>query len=99
MPATCKVITLHGNPKKPESATHIIEFPGGSIEVSRTTEGDYWAHIAVNKGQIIQDCNGFYAANGHVIGARLDRTEGQVEDIPKHGTIQHLAVRIAVQKG
>jgi len=103
MPATCKVITLKGNPGKPESATHIIEFPGGSIEVSRTTDGDYWAHIAVNTGQVLDDANGYHGANGRIVGTRIDRTIDyngpSVEDIPEHGMIQHLAVRIAVQKG
>lgn len=97
MAATCKVITLHGNPRKPESATHIIEFPGGSIEVSRTTDGEYWAHIAVNRGQKIDDCEGFHGTLAQVVDARLDRTIGHTESLPDCQTIQHIAIRISTK--
>ena len=55
MPETAKTITLKGDPKNPESAEHHIEFPGGSISVCRTSENEYWAHIYVNDGQILED--------------------------------------------
>ena len=55
MGATAKVIKLSGDPKSPESAEHIIEFPGGSISVCRTSNNEYWAHIYVNDQQIIDD--------------------------------------------
>ncbi|MHB1265894.1 MAG: hypothetical protein ACYC1S_16015, partial [Gemmatimonadaceae bacterium] len=38
--------------KRPEPAQHIIEFPGGAVEVSRTSDGSYWAHIIVHRGQV-----------------------------------------------
>lgn len=93
--ATCKVITLKGDKHKPEPATHIIEFPGGSIEVTRTTDGDYWAHIAVNRGQALDDCEGFHGNTAQVVDARIDRTVGSVEGLPDHDTIQHIAIRIS----
>ncbi len=55
MAATAKVITLKGDPKNPESTEHHIEFPGGSISVCRTSKNEYWAHIYVNNGQILDD--------------------------------------------
>lgn len=80
---TCKVqqygkgpkrIELLGDKtKRPESAQHVIEFPGGAIEVSRTTEGDYWAHIIVHRGQPIDDAQGLVSARGQVIGSRIGR--------------------------
>lgn len=39
---------LKGDKRKPESAEHIIEFPGGAIQVARLEDGTYWAHIIVN---------------------------------------------------
>lgn len=60
--------------KKPESAQHIIEFPGGAIEVSRTTDGHYWAHIIVNRDYAIADAEGRVSAIGEVIDARIDRS-------------------------
>ncbi len=96
MAETCKVITLKGDKRKPESATHIIEFPGGSIELSRTSNNEYWAHISVNRGQIIDDADGYHGDAGRIVTGRIDRTEGHVEDLPGCETIHHLAVRIAV---
>ena len=55
MAATSKTITLKGEKSNPESAEHNIEFPGGSISVCRTSENEYWAHIYVNNGQILDD--------------------------------------------
>lgn len=46
MAATAKVITLRGDKSEPESAEHIINFPGGHVAVMRTADGSYWAHIA-----------------------------------------------------
>jgi hypothetical protein len=40
------------NIEKPES---IIEFPGGSISVCRTSNNEYWAHIEVNDKQKVDD--------------------------------------------
>lgn len=48
-------ITLLGSKQKPEPAQHIIEFPGGAIEVSRCSDGvHYWAHIHINLTEVIK---------------------------------------------
>jgi hypothetical protein len=45
-----RLIELLGDKtRRPEPATHIIEFPGGAVELSRTSDGNYWAHIIVNR--------------------------------------------------
>ena len=67
-----------------EPAQHIIEFPGGAIEVSRTTDGNYWAHIIVNKGQIVDDTKGRESAFGVV-----QRTRLEMEDAPSVQRIQN----------
>jgi len=44
----CGVTELFGDPViKPEKPLTIIRFPGGHVEIARTTDGDYWVHVAV----------------------------------------------------
>lgn len=59
--------------KRPEPAQHIIEFPGGAIEVSRTSDGNYWAHIIVNHDWALADADGLRSAIGTVVGSRIMR--------------------------
>lgn len=73
-----RLIQLLGDKKRPESAQHIIEFPGGAIELSRTSDGNYWAHIIINRGQVVEDLEGLYSARGVIIGHRIDRDDGVV---------------------
>jgi hypothetical protein len=68
-----KRIALLGDKKRPESAQHVIEFPGGAIELTRTTDGDYWAHIIVNRGDVVDDADGRVSALGQVIDGRIGR--------------------------
>ena len=42
-------VRLEGNPKKPEKAYFRVAFPGGDVEVVRTTTNDYWVHVRVNR--------------------------------------------------
>ncbi len=95
MPATAKVINLKGNPNSPEPATHIITFPGGSIELSRTSENDYWVHMAVYKGVPLQEVPSM-SRTGNVIDTRIDRVHPSVvvDEIPDKETIEHIAIRI-----
>lgn len=38
-------ITFRGDRRRPEPATGVIVFPGGHVEVSRCSDGSYWAHV------------------------------------------------------
>lgn len=79
---------------KVESAMHIIEFPGGAVEVSRCTDGSYWAHIIVNqKGFDAGDGDGLNSARGVVAGSRLDVGRGP-EDIASERSLEQVAVLI-----
>ena len=66
------VLHMEGNPKRPEAAHGgMIEFPGGNVNVTRTTNGDYWVHILLNKegrGLFIPEAT----IEGMVIDARVD---------------------------
>lgn len=88
---TAKVIELFGDPKKPESAEHIITFPGGSISVCRTSKNEYWAHIKVNHDQKIDDIKQF-SKNGEIKMIRIDTIDG-VKTIDFKNT-DHFAVLI-----
>jgi hypothetical protein len=92
--APSRITLLGDKTKRPESSQHIIEFPGGAIELSRTTDGYYWAHIIVNRGQPIDDCEGLQAARGIVIDSRIDREGPEIEAIDHPGDIHQIAVLI-----
>ena len=96
MAATAKVINLHGNPAKPESAEHIITFPGGSISVCRTSNNEYWAHIAVHHGQVLDDIPS-QSKNGEVVGSRIDYdwpASPNIVEMADMDQINHIAIRI-----
>jgi len=89
-----KRIALWGDKKvKVESAEHIIEFPGGAVAVCRTTNGNYWAHIIVNRGEALEDAEGLCSARGIVLASRYDKGHG-VEDLPNDSNVSQIAVLI-----
>ena len=98
-------ITLRGDKtKKPEPAQHIIEFPGGAIELSRLDDGSYWAHIILNRAQAVDDCEGLQACTSEVVDSRIDyrwTTDvemQQVIPIPNAGDLHQIAVLILPQR-
>jgi hypothetical protein len=40
-------VELFGDITKPETATFLVYFPGGYVEITRTTTNSYWAHVGV----------------------------------------------------
>lgn len=90
-----RIELLGDKTKRPESAQHIIEFPGGAIEVSRTTDGNYWAHIIVHRGEIVDDTEGRTGAIGKIVGSRIGRSyPHDVSDIENADDIEQIAVLI-----
>lgn len=89
-----RIELLGDKTKRPEPAQHIIEFPGGAIEVSRTASGDYWAHIVVNHGFADDDQDGMHAATGDVIDSRVFRPGSGLSEVGDHQRIQQIAVLI-----
>lgn len=88
-----KTIELRSDKRKPESAQHIVKFPGGNLEVSRCQDGQYWAHIYLHRGPgtgvgIIDSV----LAHAELITAKYP---GDVIDVIEGADkFQHLAVRI-----
>jgi hypothetical protein len=92
--APTKIELLGDKTKRPEPAQHIIEFPGGAIEVSRTTDGRYWAHIIVEDER-------WGRTRGRVVGTRL-AIDGEplqeIADEPRRSGIRQIAVLIEAIK-
>src|SRR5258708_1251234 len=93
-----RIELLGDKTKRPEPATHIIEFPGGAIELSRTTDGNYWAHIIVNRDFALpDDCDGMRAAFGQIVGSRIDYdfpADPNIVDVPDAGQVRQIAILI-----
>ena len=101
MAGPSKVINLKGDKNNPESAEHIITFPGGYISVTRTSNNEYWAHIGVNHKQLLEDVSSI-SKFGQVVENRIDYDDTGVQEIAtRHRLpfINHIAVRIKTIKG
>jgi len=96
-----KIELLGDKTVRPEPATHIIEFPGGAIELSRTTQGDYWAHIIVNRDFALpDDVEGLRKAYGEIAGSRIDYefpTEPNIVEVPHAEQMRQIAILIRPQ--
>ncbi len=92
--AHARIELLGDKTKRPEPAQHIIEFPGGAIELSRTSDGRYWAHI------IVEDAR-WGRTRGQVVGTRL-AIDGEplreIVDGPRRSGIRQIAVLIEAIK-
>lgn len=84
------LIEFKGSTKNPEPSTGVIKFPGGHVEVSRCSDGTYFAHISV-------------VSEANVVNSRVDFSNSpdhkikSVQDIPHGNLINHIAVRIRNQ--
>ena len=81
----CTMI-FEGNKSKAEPSCGIIKFPGGRIEVSRTSTQTYWVHISIDNHEFI-------------VGSRIDYEYEhskihRIPEIPDQEFIQHIAVEI-----
>lgn len=88
-------VVFKGNPKNPEPSSGIIIFPGGHVEVSRSSDGTYWAHIQIQEES---DATGNPA--GEVVSSRVDYhhpygNKNGIPKVPDHEHIQHIAVRVS----
>lgn len=82
---SCMMI-FKGNKRTPEPSTGVIKFPGGFVEVTRTSEGHYWAHIGVD-------------TSDNIVHSRIDYAHGTFEEqtippIPAQDKITKIAVMI-----
>ena len=97
-PGKCAIgeFTLHGDPEiKIEKPYTLLRFPGGQIEISRTTDDRYWVHIAVNAPD---DVIGTDNRIGVIDDARIDAADRYVDpqiaqEIVK-ADVRHVAILI-----
>lgn len=81
-------IIFEGDKARPEPSTGVIKFPGGFVEVSRTSEGKYWAHIYQDESKPLSESRIDYSFEGY------EATGGKIPDIPHADKIKHIAVLV-----
>jgi hypothetical protein len=91
------VLHVRGNKSDQfEPSEHRIHFPGGFIGVTRTSNGDYWAHIAIH-----QEFDGDAEKRpGRLLDARIDQigknsSDSDLGDL-NSPNLTHLAIRVAI---
>lgn len=62
-------VRLEGNRQKPEPIYFRTCFPGGDVDVVRTSDGEYWVHVRINHPEDGADPN---RVMGELVHARLD---------------------------
>jgi len=79
----CEIV-FYGHKSSPEPQTGVISFPGGHVEVSRHSDGSYWAHVAVDDPSFI-------------VEGRIDRAYSaseSVESMASADLVKHIAVLV-----
>lgn len=94
-------VRLEGDRRNPEPESFRVTFPGGEVDVTRTSDDDYWVHLRVyeNEDAVLTDGE---RVPGQVVDARLDirgkhASETAVGDFD-HPGLYHLAVRVMRRK-
>ena len=85
-------VVFKGDKKNLEPSMAVIKFPGGHVEVSRTSDGKYWAHVHADKARNIKSSRVDYDYAGYE-KAMADCIP-TVPKIPHEGHIKHMAVLI-----
>ena len=91
-------LTLHvkGDKRHPEPTMHVIQFPGGHVEVSRCSTGDeYWSHIHLH------DCTEIVGSRVayNFEGARKAEAMGipAIHEMPLQSYINQIALKVKGQ--
>ncbi len=94
-------VRLKGDRRNPEPESFRVAIPGGDVDVVRTTDGEYWVHIRVNKRG---DSGGQFDDRefGTIVDARLDIIERHASEVDcgefADPNLYHVALRVAVEK-
>lgn len=81
------MIKFNGDKNSPEPSTAVIKFPGGHVEVSRCSNGSYWAHIVAVDNKNITDSRIDYAFN--------ENNTQSVIDLPRANEVVKIALNIS----
>lgn len=89
-------VKLEGNPKKPEPIHFRIGLPFGDVDIARTTDGDYWVHVVINRPNDGHDPDRKF---GKFVNARIDIIRKHAFEANKgdfgHPDMYHLAVKVS----
>jgi len=81
-------ITITGNPKNQEPDHVIIKLPFGEVEITRTSDNNYWVHVSKKKDQITEE------HSGELSRFRLDSKDNDGLYMPEVKG-EHLAVLVS----
>jgi hypothetical protein len=91
-------VKLEGDKRRPEPIHFRVCFPGGDVDVVRTTDGQYWVHIRVDHEQGGMFIKG-EDQEARIVDARLDIFGKHAKDVNvgdfKDPNLYHMAVRVA----
>lgn len=97
----CTVLVEGNKEVRLEPSEHMIEFPGGSIAVTRTSNDEYWAHIWVNQKQVLGDIH-ILSKPGRIVEGRIDRifdgAHRRTQNVEYAEEVDHVAVRISTKE-
>lgn len=91
-------VKLEGDKSKPEPIHFRVCFPGGDVDIVRTSDNQYWVHVHVDKEA---DLHGPHETTGKIVDARLDirgkhANETDCGDF-NNPDLYHLAVKIETE--
>lgn len=92
------LLRIKGDPRHPEPQHVRIDFPGGDVDVTRSSDGSYWVHVRVNRpddGQFIPD----QTVPGVIVAGRLDFHGAEPHLLPAGPALYHVAVRVRADNG
>lgn len=93
-------VKLAGSRKNPEPIHFRVMFPGGDVDIVRTTDDDYWIHIRVNHEE--DGADPVRIRDAKIVDARLDLLDKPVSKVDvgdfNDPSLYHLAVRITRNK-
>lgn len=82
------MIKFEGDKRSPEPETGVIKFPGGHVEVTRTTDGRYWAHVAIDDPSLVDESRIDYTFAGY------KAAEIKIPNVPFADQIKHIALLV-----
>ena len=74
---TASQIELFGNRSKPEQDTFILKFPGGFVQISRCTNGDYIVHAGAWESHLPEVVTG-HRKEGEIVDYGISRHRGRL---------------------
>ena len=93
------VTELYGDPSvKIEKPYTIVLGPGFSIEISRTTEGDYWVHVATRQGTPEEPKARISTGRVDASDNYLDNVNASLLEAITSADVDHMAVCVTLKE-